>query len=435
MFADLHTAILQRTIVVGDADRFVPLTLPAHSHSVVNYEITLESGERVEGEVDAAQLPLVGEVYFEDKHWCTFQLPLGSQLPLGYHCFSVETQRRTGDRFQPDSLPGSGLPRPSAYAAGGKTAGFNVALYGLRSKRNWGCGSFFTDLRALIEWSMREVGFSFVGLNPLHALHNRTPYNTSPYLPLSVYYKNLIYLDVEKVPEFTLSSAATWLFQSVTPAIQTQIQNLRDSPFVQYEEIDSLKKRFLRLLHEEFRNSKNRDSSRERMFAEYCDREGDLLHKFALYCALDQVLHEQDQNRWTWRDWPPAYQIPDSPESMAFANQHAATVEFYKYVQFLIDEQLAATQLIRQKKSACVSAYITTLRSLPIAAAPTCGRIVLFLLMAAGWARRRTISLPRAKIGGFRRRMCWRIARAATGCIAKASARLSSQVALCVLIM
>ena len=39
-------------------------------------------------------------------------------------------------------------------------------------------------------------------MNPLHALHNRVPYNTSPYLPLSLYYKNLIYVDIEAVPEF-----------------------------------------------------------------------------------------------------------------------------------------------------------------------------------------------------------------------------------------
>jgi 4-alpha-glucanotransferase len=340
LFTNLYTVILQQTIVVSDSDRFVPLTIPAHTGSTVAFEITLESGERVAGQLDAAQLPLLREVHFEDKRWCTFRLPLAARLPLGYHCLSLRLSGAPAITSNLILCPDQAY-LPDHLANGGKTAGFNVALYGLRSQRNWGCGDF-TDLRALIDWSMREVGFSFIGLNPLHALHNRTPYNTSPYLPLSVYYKNLIYLDIEVIPEFSASSEARALFQS--SEIRTHIQSLRDSAFVQYHEVASLKKRFLNLLHQEFRNSNQPNSERARAFASYCEREGDLLHKFALYCALDQILHEQDQNRWTWHDWPAEYQTPDSPESLAFSQQHALTVDFYKYIQFVIDEQLFAAQ-------------------------------------------------------------------------------------------
>jgi 4-alpha-glucanotransferase len=340
LFAGLYTVLLQKTIVIGDSDRFVPLTLPARSESRVTYEIALESGEKIPGELDAAQLPLLREVYFEDKRWCTYRLPLAARLPLGYHCLSLKLEDSPVIVSNLILCPDQAY-LPDRLANGGKTAGFNVALYGLRSKRNWGCGDF-TDLRALVDWSMREVRFSFIGLNPLHALHNRTPYNTSPYLPLSLYYKNLIYLDIEKVPEFAASSSASDLLQS--PSIQKQIENLRDAEFVEYQEIDSLKKQFLKILHQEFRNFSKADSPRAHAFAEYCEHEGDLLQKFALYCALDQILHEQDGNRWTWHDWPVEYQKPDSPASLAFAQEHAVTVEFYKYIQFVINEQLAAAQ-------------------------------------------------------------------------------------------
>ncbi len=353
LFAGLYTASLQQTLVVGDSERFVPLTLPANTVSLVTYEIILELGDVVASEIATAQLPLLREVHFDGKVWQTYQLPLSAQLPLGYHRFTLKLGGS-------DAVVSNLILCPDcAYlsgrlAQGGKTAGFNVALYGLRSKRNWGCGDF-TDLRALIDWSVREVGFSFIGVNPLHALHNRTPYNTSPYLPLSVFYKNLIYLDVEKVPEFAACPAASALFQS--EEMQRQIQGLRASAFVQYQGVDSLKKRFLRLLHRAFRDAKNADSPRTRSFASYCEREGDLLHKFALYCALDQILHEEDQNRWTWRDWPIVYQSPDSPEAKAFADQHASSVEFYKYVQFVIDEQLAATQQYAKEAGMQIGLY------------------------------------------------------------------------------
>ena len=141
-------------------------------------------------------------------------------MPLGYHSLTISIDEQPvrsanlivcPDRaYLPDSLAGTG-----------RTAGFNVALYGLRSARNWGCGDF-TDLRDLTSWAFGEIGFSFIGVNPLHALHNRTPYNTSPYLPLSMYYKNHIYVDIEAVPEFASSSCARALFHS--PSVQRHIQ-------------------------------------------------------------------------------------------------------------------------------------------------------------------------------------------------------------------
>src|SRR6185437_4273206 len=84
---------------------------------------------------------------------------------------------------------------------GARTAGFGVTLWGLRSRRNWGCGDF-SDLHVLAEWAGQDLRGSFIALNPLHIIHNRFPYNTSPYLPLSIFYKNFIYIDVERVPEF-----------------------------------------------------------------------------------------------------------------------------------------------------------------------------------------------------------------------------------------
>ncbi|MGH9584566.1 MAG: 4-alpha-glucanotransferase, partial [Bryobacteraceae bacterium] len=234
----------------------------------------------------------------------------------------------------------------------GRAAGFNVALYGVRSSRNWGCGDF-TDLRPLIDWA-HETGFSFIGLNPLHVLHNRVPYNTSPYLPLSIFYKNPIYLDIEAIAEFRASACAQRLSQS--PRVRNLIQKLRDAEFVEYEQIDRLKRRFLKLLYREFRRG-GTGSERRKAFAAYCGREGGLLHKAALYRALDEVLHKQDRNRWTWWDWPNEYQSPDSPACHEFEREHARLIEFYKYVQFVIDEQLAVAQTYAKERGMPIGLY------------------------------------------------------------------------------
>ena len=76
-----------------------------------------------------------------------------------------------------------------------------VQLYGVRSARNWGIGDF-TDLTALLELAAK-LGADGVGLNPLHALFDDRPADCSPYSPNSRLFLNALYIDVEKIPEFT----------------------------------------------------------------------------------------------------------------------------------------------------------------------------------------------------------------------------------------
>jgi 4-alpha-glucanotransferase len=335
-----------KTLVLSVSEKAVPLTLPASLAGSICYEILLEDGNRLAGSVETSQLNSSRQMIKGDRQWSTYNLTLPAELPLGYHRLKISLDgRSTGESFLivcPDRAY-----LPENLSAGGRTAGFNITLYGLRSDRNWGCGDF-TDLRSLIDWASAEIGVSFIGLNPLHALHNRIPYNTSPYLPLSIFYKNLIYIDIESVPECQSSRCAQRLLNS--PHVQDTIRKFRQAEFVQYQEVDRLKRRFLKVLFREFRRGRQENSPRAKAFAEYAKREGDLLYRFALYCALDEVLHKQDRNRWTWRDWPVEYQSPESQACRQFAEQHSDLINFYKYVQFVIDEQLAAADAYAKQR-------------------------------------------------------------------------------------
>ena len=85
--------------------------------------------------------------------------------------------------------------QPPLLEEGGRLWGFTVQLYGLRSARNWGIGDF-GDLRRLAELSGR-LGAGILGVNPLHATSG-----TSPYSPSSRHALNVLYIDVEALPEF-----------------------------------------------------------------------------------------------------------------------------------------------------------------------------------------------------------------------------------------
>jgi 4-alpha-glucanotransferase len=222
-----------------------------------------------------------------------------------------------------------------------RTAGLAIALYGLRSRRNWGCGDF-RDLELLIDWLADEIGVSFVGLNPLHDIPNRRPFNLSPYLPATAYYKNPIYLDVERVEEFQGSPRArAWLAR---PEIQAEIEALRRAEFVEYERVHALKLRALRQAFPVFLRELWEDSPRAAQFRAFLEREGELLERYAVYCALDAWIRAHHPGVWVWPQWPEEYRDPDSDAVRGFAKRHWRAVLFYQWVQWQVDLQLGAAQ-------------------------------------------------------------------------------------------
>ena len=194
-----------------------------------------------------------------------------------------------------------------------------------------------------------------MGLNPLHAIHNRRPFNTSPYLPNCTFYQNFLYLDGESMGDFARCRRARELRDS--PAVRAEIAALRESPFVEYERVSALKLRFLKLLFVQFLREWRTGSARAREFQAFVDREGDLLEKFATYCALDEHLHRRDPAVWIWPDWPAPYRDPASPESLAFRRKHWRSVLFYQFLQWQIDIQLAAAQRRARDRHLSIGLY------------------------------------------------------------------------------
>ena len=333
--------LLPITLVIGEHDKAVELAMRADADPHVNFELSLESGGQLSGTWHGPELVPVREMEWQGRVWRIYRIALPAELPLGYHTIRVSTADASNSSTSALIICPDRAFVPDDLQPGLRTAGFAVTLWGLRSSRNWGCGDF-SDLCKLADWVASDARCSFIGLNPLHLLHNRAPYNTSPYLPLSMFYKNPIYIDIEAVPEFVRCAAAVRVFHSAS--MQSELNELRNSEFVQYERINRLKKRFLKLLFRQFLHESKNGSQRAKDFGDYIRQEGDLLDKAALYSALDDVLHKRDRSWWTWRDWPPEYQDPDSGACREFAKEHRRTVEFYKYIQFVIDEQLAAAQ-------------------------------------------------------------------------------------------
>jgi 4-alpha-glucanotransferase len=307
--------LLPHTIVVTQSERRVMIRRPPGTDSMpVEVSIEIEDGAAVMAQADAGE--------------SSFDLP---DLPLGYYgitavCGGVTTHAAL--IIGPDRAW-----QPPVERAGGVA----VSLYGLRSARNWGAGDF-TDLEVFLKWAA-SAGAGFVSLNPLHAIANRAPYNTSPYLPDSVLYRNFIYLDVERLPEFDRCSWAQHLRHS--PSIESEINELRAAPYVEYERVARLKRVFLKLL---FRTFLRDGGATDQRFREYLVQEGEPLRLFATHAALDEAMHARDRNVWNWSGWPDEFQDPTSAEVAEFAGSHWRCILFYQWVQWRIDRQLERAQ-------------------------------------------------------------------------------------------
>jgi 4-alpha-glucanotransferase len=312
------------TIVVRDDAESFALRVPAeHAGSSIKLEIRWENGDL---EQHAFTLPELRETSPGEK-----LIPLPKPLQLGYHELRIflvappaplVTQPELTVFAQAHFIV---CPRRTRTFEG-RAAGVALSLYGLRSARDWGCGDV-TDLRAAIDVFAR-AGAAFVALNPLHAIANREPYNTSPYLPLSSRYRNFLYIDVEQTPGYLPEESIT-----------REAADLRATELVEYERVARLK---LRTLSDAFDRFTEHGSAPE--FDAYVKAEGSALHDYAVYRALDETMHGRDPNVWLWTEWPEQYRDPRSAAVEEFAQEHRARVLFFKFLQWQLDVQLAQAQ-------------------------------------------------------------------------------------------
>ncbi|MGH9558119.1 MAG: 4-alpha-glucanotransferase [Bryobacteraceae bacterium] len=313
---------LDPALVVREDCEAIVARLPAErAGASVELEIHWEGGELEHHSFRLPDLRTVETANLDGRQFIAKHFPLPRPLRLGYHRIQMywmktpEIEAFARARFIV-------CPR-RALAMEGRLAGIALSLYGLRSSRNWGCGDF-TDLRTAID-SFAPAGAAFIALNPLHAIPNRQPFNTSPYLPECSLYRNFIYLDVERVGHCDFD--------------RTEAEALRASEFVEYERVARMK---LRSLHEIFAKFPGEGGSPE--FDRYAEAEGLPLRNYAAYCALREEMHRCDPNLWPWTDWPEEFRDPRSPEVAKFAQEHRESVLFYKFIQWHIDRQLADVQ-------------------------------------------------------------------------------------------
>jgi len=253
----------------------------------------------------------------------TFALP--ADLPLGYHRVYAQSGAEESSAALIVTPGWLGLPERMGRR---RLWGLATQLYSVRSARSWGIGDL-TDLADLAVWSGAVHGAGYLLINPLHATAPTRPIEPSPYLPTSRRFVSPLYLRVEAIPEY-----------ADLPS-REQVRKLHARLIGRVGSLDGIDRNTSwkakeRALKKVYRVP--RSAGRQLAYDAYRAREGAALDAFATWCALAERYGDD------WHTWPAELRHPEAAGVAEFAEKNWRTVDFHRWMQWQLDEQLAAAQ-------------------------------------------------------------------------------------------
>jgi 4-alpha-glucanotransferase len=253
----------------------------------------------------------------------TFELP--ADLPLGYH--QLHLQIGGADMSTLVIVSPASLELPARLGPS-RAWGLATQLYSVCSQRSWGIGDL-TDLTDIAVWAASQHGAGFVLVNPLHAAAPTPPMEPSPYLPTSRRFINPLYLRVEAIDEFAYVRQ-----RGSIRKLRLEVQGLaKKAKLIDRDAAWKAKRAALESVYKV-----ERSAGRELAYAAYRQREGRSLDDFATWCALAEQYGND------WHQWPEELQHPSSPSVAEFVTKHAKAVDFHRWLQWELDDQLTAAQ-------------------------------------------------------------------------------------------
>jgi 4-alpha-glucanotransferase len=341
-------------VLVSQVDTTLKFTLALSDEEFagqISYDVVAEDGAKSSGTLLISPVSKHDTRLVDGVEISKYDVSVPVALPLGYHDITFTTVTRKLSTIRLIITPKS-CYKPDPIKNGTKVWGPSVQLYTLRSERNWGIGDF-NDLTDLIE-NLASYGAGFVGINPIHAAYPANPNEASPYSPSSRRWLNVIYISVPSVPEYASCDAAKEFVES--PEVVEKLNALRDLEYVDYKSVMELKLKALRII---FENSKIEDKRTKRgnAFIKFCEEGGQSLVDMATYDALMNSFYQKGENAWGWPVWADEFKNAESEAVKAWAKENESEVKFYKYLQFLADEQLGIADKTAKERGMAVGIY------------------------------------------------------------------------------
>jgi 4-alpha-glucanotransferase len=313
---------------------------------------TLEDGAILNQSFVPVDHMLVGATEIANGEFHEYAVTVDVPLPLGYHRVALtaisivdESEECLGEGVV--IMAPEACYTPAAIKHGKKVWGLSVQLYCVRSERNWGIGDF-TDLSYLIQKSA-EQGADFIGLNPIHALYPNNPDACSPYSPSSRKWLNHLYIDPTALPYFDSPAV-----QSIVTGAEfiSKLAAVRALEYIDYEAVSDLKLPVLEAIFKEYQQHANHDD-----FEAFITAGGDSLQALAIYDAIQAHLKASGKDFWGWPVFPAALQDMSNPAVITFAKEHALSVRFYLFLQYMADQQYQRASAVADERGMTIGLY------------------------------------------------------------------------------
>jgi len=215
--------------------------------------------------------------------------------------------------------------------------GVLLPLSSMRTEKDWGVG----DFGCLKEWIylLSQEGVSILQILPLQ---ETAPGINCPYSALTSFATDPVYVDVWQLEDAKNNPSLEEFVRSISSKIGEWNHAAR-APFAQ---VKTAKLQALRLAYRQFL-SKEAANKTERFqaFEKYCKAQSAWLNGYKVFRALKEFYNWQ-----SWTCWPDELQNFHSQGVRDFEEQHKEDVQFYAYVQWVLDLQLAEAKKYAQEK-------------------------------------------------------------------------------------
>ncbi|MBO4586145.1 MAG: 4-alpha-glucanotransferase, partial [Bacteroidales bacterium] len=196
-------------------------------------------------------------------------------------------------------------------------AGVAVPVFALRTEDSFGVGEF-NDIKKMVDWAVK-TGQSIIQLLPINdTTMTRTWVDSYPYNACSSFALHPMFVHL---PAAGLRRDATY---------KARQQELEAEAKIDYEKVNNYKYEYLRKLFA----SKGAAVLESDSFKAFMASNGEWLIPYAAFNVLRDVTGTPDFHEWK------EYSTFDKKKIAAFVEKNRADIDFYCYVQYLLDAQL-----------------------------------------------------------------------------------------------
>ena len=227
-----------------------------------------------------------------------------------------------------------------------RSCGILLPVASMKTQTDWGVGDF-ASLQAWTDFLAKQ-GIKILQILPLQ---ETAPGITCPYSAMTAFATDPVYADISDVEDVRNSIPA----QEFITTLQPQISAWRNAAKAPFGEVKKVKLHALWLGYQTFLSREQSvRSARYLAFEAYQAAQAGWLRNYALFRALKEFF------KWkTWTQWPEELRRFDKTAVAAFEAQYREYVQFFAYVQWILDGQL------RQAKSFAKSQGILIFGDIP----------------------------------------------------------------------